>query len=157
MRSWSRFVKGTNLVSTGDDSEPGVDRDQYGARFDDHGDQYFNRMKPRPCDVKLHIWMVHHANKPHGWNSVEHDVLQVDDEVEHNYGNHHFKPIRKARIVEQSPCLLGGPGSQAHHSCRKHETKSAGVDYHDAGVGDPSRELRCPEGAARRALPQPQR
>ena len=54
-----------------------------GRCLDHHREDDLNRVKPGASgDIIIHVRMVHHVQTPEGGNSMKHDVLEIDDEIE---------------------------------------------------------------------------
>ena len=55
--------------------------------LDDHRQENFHRMKAQPGgDVEFEVGVVHAMQTPQHWHRVKEDVLQIDREVEDDYG-----------------------------------------------------------------------
>ena len=65
------------------------------SELDGHGHQNFQRMKPQACgDVKILIRVMYQVQPPEKRHKVENHMLNVDRQIQQQYGYQHDKPGR---------------------------------------------------------------
>ncbi len=52
------------------------------------------------CGVELEVRVVHPVQTPQRRDGMEHDVLQIDGQIEKQHGQDNGQPIRRADSVE---------------------------------------------------------
>lgn len=58
-------------------------QDRNRGKLDEHRQDHLNRMKPEAGrDVAIHVRMVHHVEAPEERHGVEHDVLQIERDIQ---------------------------------------------------------------------------
>ena len=119
-------------------------------QFDDHGEKDFNRVKTCACcDVEIQIGVVHAVQPPEGGHGVEHDVLEVDGEVEDQHRQQDRQPIRRRQTIQQPPAPLFGNERQTHSGRGDHEAQEnrvKGDNTQIARPSDPARDRAPPAG-----------
>ena len=128
------------------------DRDE----LDEHGQQDFHGMET--CarrDVKIQIGMMYTMQPPKDRYCMEHDVLQVNDAVEHDDGQQDCHPGGCLYQVEETPLLFNSSGGNTHGGRRKHQSQNHGVEHDQCEVVEPARGLGLCQCTARGSkLPQ---
>lgn len=127
-----------------------------GSHLDQHGEDYLNGMEA--CaggDVIVEVGMVDPVQAPEQGDGVDHDMLQVDDEIHRHHGDDDRERKRDRNGVEQSPTLLLGEQRHAHRGCRKEQAQNHCIERDETEIVDPARTLGNSELTARRVdLPQ---
>ncbi len=119
-----------------------AERDDHGE-LDEHGQNDFHGMETHAGrDVEIQIRMVHSMKTPKQRHRMEHDVLQVDGEVQHQHRERHQGPVRQRGAAQQPPAARLGDDRHAHRGGGKQHAQEQRIDDDDADVVRPARESR---------------
>ena len=119
-------------------------------QLDPHRDQDLDRVKTQAGGgVEVEIGMVHPVQPPEPGNGVEHDVLQVDREVEQQHRDQDRDPGGHVDDVEQAPALVLGRDGKADREDREGQPQDHCIKHHErqvVGPADDARDLPPPPG-----------
>ena len=87
--------------------------------------------------VIIEICVMHHVETPERGNRMEHDVLNIDDEIQEDDRNNDHRPIGEVQSVEYSPPFLVRPEGKLHRRDGKHDPQQNGADDHNPEVSEP--------------------
>jgi hypothetical protein len=87
-------------------------------------------------DVEVEVGVVDHVQPPQRWNGVEHDVLQVDDEVEDENGADERDKRGKTHGVQHPPTAVGREDGGADRGSGENDSHYQCAQQSDADVGD---------------------
>ena len=140
------------------------DDDGHGRRADDDHRRELQQdrqddldgMEPGPGgDVEIEIGMMHAMQPPQRRHGVEHDMLQIDDEIEDDDRDRDLQPERQRDQVEDPPAAIRGQGGQGDGKQGNEEPHRQCVEEGDADIAVPAQPARPRQGPARRRqLPQ---
>jgi hypothetical protein len=113
-------------------------------------------VKAQPCRrVEVEVGMVHPMQPPEPRHRVEHDMLEVDREVQQQHRDDDSHPDRHVDVVEQSPATVLGHDRKADRDDGKRKPQDDRVDHDERKVVRPTdhpRDFSPPAGC--RDLPQ---
>jgi hypothetical protein len=113
-----------------------------------HREQNFNRVKPRARrHVEVEVRMMHAVQTPKHRYGVEQNMLQVDNEIQHQDRDHDSSPAGKRDVVEEAPAALLAQRRNTNSGYGNAETKHQGVEENETQIArptDPAREGPLP-------------
>ena len=123
---------------------------RHDRQFDGHGQQDFDRVKAGAGgDVEIEIGVVHPVQPPERGHRVEHDVLEIDREVEEDDRQRHGEAIGDRGNIEQTPAPLS---RQKRHTYGRRwrqdaqENRIKGDNAQIARPSDPPGDRTAPTG-----------
>lgn len=109
------------------------------GHFDDHADQDFNGMKAQAGgDIDVQIGMMHHVQAPEQRHRMEHDMLEIDHQIQDQDADKHAEPGRQIEDVEEPPAILPGRHGHLHPDYGEKQPHGKGINRHHAQVAEPS-------------------
>ena len=130
--------------------------DDDGGQLEQHRQDNLDRMEAGAGrHVEIQVGMVHAMQPPQRRYGVEHDVLEVDDQIQHDDRERNLEPEGQGDRVEQAPAALRRQQGQPDGRQRKDQPHQDRVERHDADIAVPAQPAWPRERAARRGkLPQ---
>ena len=130
--------------------------DDNGGQLEQHRKQDLDRMEAGAGrHVEIQVGMVHAVQPPQRRHGVKHDVLEIDDQIEHDDRERHLEPEGQRDQVEQAPAAFRRQQRQPDGRQRKDQPDQNRVERHDADIAVPAQPARPGERPARRSdLPQ---
>ena len=86
--------------------------------------------------------MVHPVQAPQGRDGVEHDMLQIDRQIEQQHGQDHSQPERSLDNVEQALAPLLGQDRQTDGQDWERQPEDRGIDHDKCQVVRPTDDTR---------------
>jgi len=115
-------------------AEGGDDHELY-----DHRHGYFERMETGAGgDVEIEIGVVHAMQAPQNRHGVEHDVLKVDREIEHEDGDNDRRPGRQTKPWNEADAMPFKRERKADSRSWKQDSNQTCVEEAHAQVARPA-------------------
>ena len=82
--------------------------------------------------------MMHPMKSPQDWNSVIHEVLQIDCKIQDKNGCEYLYPRRQRHLAQQTPFPLLGVDGQCDRGCRQNQSQEHLVEYGCRNIARPA-------------------
>ena len=127
------------------------------ASFSSTESRISNGWKRDACgDVEIEIRVMHAMEAPQHRHGVDHDVLEVDDEIEDDDRDYHLQPERQRDHVEHAPAaFFRGSDGERDRNHGDEQPHGQRVEDDDADIAVPAQPAGLAQRPARRGqLPQ---